>query len=89
MHIEIIYSADRTTITCRPLKKKERLPPIRKIIIENGQHYIVPVGLFPENICIGAIPDGYKKVSADKYQIIFKNGNAPRAKRKRTAAKCI
>lgn len=81
MNIVLAFKGD--TLIVSPLKKRDRLPDKYKVIVEEGIAYAVTSPLFGEKIQLGTIPEEYKMVSADKYQIIFKTKNPRKVRAKR------
>lgn len=77
MNIILAFKGD--TLKVSPLKKRDRLPDKYKVVIdEQGVAYAITSPLFGEKILLGTIPAGYKMVSKDKYEIVFKTANPPK-----------
>lgn len=71
MMVQHLYSTDGVTLTIKPHKYRDRFPDYYDVKLneESKTWEIVPYGMLPERILIGTIPDGYKIVSKDKYEI--------------------
>lgn len=75
---------DGCTAVVTPLKKKDRFPAEYRVYKEEGRWYYKSIELYSEPIPIATgLPSDYLPVSHDKYEIIFKNGRAPRPPKKK------
>lgn len=71
MMVQHLFSPDGVTLTIKPNKYRDRFPDYYDVKLneETKSWEIVPYGIGLERIKIGTIPQGYRIVSKDKYEI--------------------
>lgn len=83
MRIQWEWEPFKGVLIVKPLAYRDRLPALKKLEVINGDTHIVPMDLFANKIAIGAIPEGYKLESADKYRLVFKTNTPVKRSKKR------
>jgi hypothetical protein len=78
MRVQQVFKGD--TLTCIPLQKRDRFPPIIKLQVMDGSTWAITAG---ENIALGQIPEGYMLQHIDKYEVVFKTGSPSKSMRKK------